>query len=573
MEVMHADGSTKPAGGVLQHFNPPTGPNVRVDTYGYPGYTTNPNFDSLLAKVICAGESFDVARNRSRNALANFDIQGVATNKDFLVALLEDINVKTMSIHTRYVAEAIPALLDTITTQAFNQAQPPSQSTLAGTRLTTDDPVAVLDHGKTGAFAAAENADPTLRDTTAVPPGTAPVRTPIQGTVVEIAVAVGDELGPEAIVVIMEAMKMEHEIRTGTSGSVHSLNVRAGAAVYEDHALMFIAEHDVGVAQAAGGNELDLDVLRDDVADVIRRHEITLDANRPDAVEKRRSTNQRTARGAINDLCDEGTFLEHGQLAITPGTGLPLAEVLRKFPTDGMITGVGSINGSFFGKEKSRTVVMAYDYTVLAGTQGAINHPKTDRMLELAEKWEIPLVLFAEGGGGRAGTGGKRRGGKATTNVGQGRNDAVYRPLDTPTFASMGRLSSLVPMVGITSRYCFAGNAALLGCCDVIIATQNSNTGMGGPALIEGGNLGVFRPEEIGPLEIQRRNGVIDVVTAPEKEAVATKKQYLSYFQGTIDTWDCEDQRLLRYIVPKNRLRVYNVRDAGAYACRYRVGD
>ena len=560
MEVMNEDGSTKPSGGTLQRFDAPTGPNVRVDTYGYQGYTTNPNFDSLLAKVICSGESFEAALNRSRRALTQFDIEGVPTNKEFLIALLNDTHVHEMTIHTRYVDEQIPALLRSIAETASDQVDV-AQRTLAGTRLQSDDPLAVLEHGKTGEFTRQEQAENLVEDTTPVPAGTNPVRAPMQGTVVEVAVDVGDEIGADAIVVIMEAMKMEHEIRSGTVGAVHSLNVNIGDAVYENHALLYIEERDVNVDQAQSGRQLDLDELRDDVAEVIERHAITLDENRPDAVEKRRRTHQRTARENIDDLCDEDSFVEHGQLALTPGTGLPIDQVIRKFPTDGMITGVGSINGTQFGKEKSRTVVMAYDYTVLAGTQGAINHPKTDRMLELAEKWEIPLVLFAEGGGGRAGTGGKRDGGKATTNAGQGRDDAVYRPLDTPTFASMGRLSGLVPMIGITSRYCFAGNASLLGCCDVIIATENSNIGMGGPALIEGGNLGVFRPEEVGPLEVQRKNGVVDIVVKDEAEAVAATKQYLSYFQGRTDTWECDDQRLLRHIVPENRLRVYNVRD------------
>ncbi|MYD42793.1 MAG: carbamoyl-phosphate synthase large subunit [Gammaproteobacteria bacterium] len=560
MEVMNADGTTKPSGGILQRFDPPFGPNVRVDTYGYQGYATNPNFDSLLAKVICSGDTFEAALNRTERALNQFDIQGIATNRDFLVALLRNDNVRSMGIHTKFVDEIIPSLLESIASETTKKSNSPI-TTLAGTRLASDDPLAVLDHGKSGEFTRHEQPETTIRDTTPVPAGTTPVRAPMQGTVVEISVDIGDEIGPDTIVAIMEAMKMEHEIRAGTEGVVHACNVTVGDAVYDEHALLFIEEREVAVDSTAAGNQLKLDELRPDVAEVIERHAITLDEHRPDAVEKRRTTNQRTARENIDDLCDADSFVEHGQLAVTPGTGLPFEQAIRKFPTDGMITGVGSVNGEQFGKEKSRTVVMAYDYTVLAGTQGAINHPKTDRMLELAEKWRIPLVLFAEGGGGRAGTGGKREGGQSTTTVGQGRDAAVYRPLDTPTFASMGRLSGLVPMVGITSRYCFAGNASLLGCCDVIIATENSNIGMGGPALIEGGNLGVFRPEEVGPLEVQRKNGVIDVVVKDEEEAVAAAKQYLSYFQGARSDWECADQRRLRHIVPENRLRVYNVRD------------
>ena len=109
----------------------------------------------------------------------------------------------------------------------------------------------------------------------------------------------------------------------------------------------------------------------------------------------------------------------------------------------------------------------------------------------------------------------------------------------------LSELSGTVPLVGINAGYCFAGNAALLGCCDVVIATANSNIGMGGPAMIEGGGLGVFAPEEIGPSESQYRNGVIDILVDDDGEAVATAKKYLGYFQGELSRWTAADQRLL----------------------------
>jgi acetyl-CoA carboxylase carboxyltransferase component len=187
---------------------------------------------------------------------------------------------------------------------------------------------------------------------------------------------------------------------------------------------------------------------------------------------------------------------------------------------------------------------MSYDYTVLAGTQGMQNHRKKDRMFELAEQWRLPLVLFSEGGGGRPGD-----------------TDASgVAGLDCMAFHYFGRLSGLVPLVGINSGRCFAGNAALLGCCDVVIATANSNIGMGGPAMIEGGGLGVFRPEDVGPIQVQAGNGVVDLAVADEAEAVAVARRYLSYFQGPLAEWECADQRLLRAIVPENRLRIYDVR-------------
>ena len=564
METMTADGATKPAGGVLGAFDPPTGPGIRTDTFGYAGYATSPHFDSLLAKVIVHSDaSFAAAVRKADRALADFRIEGVNTNIPFLQAIMRRA-LASPAVHTRFVDEHMADLVaeaeaEPAAPRHFGIA-PAAAPAAAGAKLESDDPLAVLEHGKS----AAERVVPTAAPE--APEGQAVVSAPMQGTVVGIEAQAGEDIAEGALLLVMEAMKMEHEIRAPASGTIAQITVAVGDTVWEDHALAYIEEKDVAASGPGDDREIDLDHVRPDLAEVHERHAATLDGARPDAVAKRRRTNQRTARENVDDLCDAGTFVEHGQLVLTPGTGLSLEETIRKFPTDGMVTGIGAVNGEHFGRERSRCVVMSYDYTVLAGTQGAINHPKTDRMLELAEKWRIPMVLFAEGGGGRAGTGGRRQGSTATPAKRPAgdpvrRFDAPSRPLDTPTFASMGRLSGLVPMVGITSRYCFAGNASLLGCCDVIIATRDANIGMGGPALIEGGGLGVFRPEDIGPLAVQTANGVVDVAVEDEAEAVAVTKQYLSYFQGRMQDWECADQRHLRNIVPENRLRIYRVRD------------
>jgi acetyl-CoA carboxylase carboxyltransferase component len=194
---------------------------------------------------------------------------------------------------------------------------------------------------------------------------------------------------------------------------------------------------------------------------------------------------------------------------------------------------------------------MAYDYTVLAGTQGAMNHRKKDRLLKIAEDLRLPVVLFSEGGGGRPGD---------TDFPG-------VAGLDTPTFRQYAKLSGAVPRVGINSGRCFAGNAALLGCSDVIIATANSNIGMGGPAMIEGGGLGVHAPEDVGPMSVQVPNGVVDIAVGDEAQAVAAAKKYLSYFQGTLPGWHAADQRTLRHLIPENRLRVYDIRKIVSALC------
>ena len=567
LETMTATGEAKPSGGTLGSFDVPSGSGVRIDTYGYSGYTTNPNFDSLLAKVIVrsARSDFSQALDRAARALADFRIEGVSTNLGFLQSLLRDPSVQGWQVHTRMVDERAAELIVREASgppRFFSNEPVAAADGRAGVKVDSSDPLAVLEHGKSGGYSTvSQDAAATASDTVRVPDGMTALRAPMQGTVVSVEVREGEDVPMSSVVLIMEAMKMEHEVRAKVAGRLAELTATPGDTVYEGHVLALI-EEDPEIGSAADDvADVDLDFVRPDLAEVHARHEVTLDAARPDAVAKRRKTNQQTARENIDQLCDPDSFVEHGQLVLTPGTGLPREEVIRKFPTDGMITGVGSINGEHFDGEAARCVVMSYDYTVLAGTQGAVNHPKTDRMLELADRWRRPVVLFAEGGGGRAGTGGKRKGGQSTTKAGQGRDDGAYRPLDTPTFTSMARLSGLVPLVGITSRFCFAGNAALLGCCDVIIATADSSLGMGGPALIEGGGLGVFRPEEVGPMDVQVPNGVVDVAVETEEDAVTAAKQYLSYFQGPLSSWDSADQRLLRRIVPENRLRVYNVRD------------
>ncbi|MEU4541829.1 acyl-CoA carboxylase subunit beta [Nonomuraea dietziae] len=271
---------------------------------------------------------------------------------------------------------------------------------------------------------------------------------------------------------------------------------------------------------------------------MIERHAKGLDPARPEAVRRRHASGHRTARENIDDLCD--SFVEYGPLAIAAQRRRrTLEDLIERTPADGLVCGLGEIDGV-------RCVVMSYDYTVLAGTQGYQNHRKTDRMLDLAHRRRLPVVLFAEGGGGRPGD----------------TDTSVVSGLDVMSFHAMGRLSGRVPLVGIASGRCFAGNAALLGCCDVIIATRDSTIGMGGPAMIEGGGLGVHAPEEIGPIEVQTANGVVDLPVEDEAEAVAVARRYLSYFHGPAGEWACADQRLLRHVVPESRVRPYDVRQA-----------
>ncbi|MEW6270937.1 MAG: carboxyl transferase domain-containing protein, partial [Thermodesulfobacteriota bacterium] len=417
--------------------------------------------------------------------------------------------------------------------------------------------LAVLAYGKSGGAAAAPAGGVASAPLPApaaaevdVPDGVVAVRAPLQGTIVAREAREGETVAAGQGLLVMSAMKMEHVVEAPVGGVVARVLVADGDTVPAGATLVLIEPADVALEREASADEHDLERIRPDLEEVLRRHAAKLDAARPDAVERRRKTGQRTARENVDDLCDPGTFVEYGSFVIAAQRQRrSLEDLIARTPADGLVAGIGRVNGELFGdlSDDSRTqcAVLAYDYTVLAGTQGMQNHRKKDRLFELAERLRLPVVFFTEGGGGRPGD----------TDV------PGVAGLDCMAFHLFGRLSGLVPLVGINSGRCFAGNAALLGSCDVVIATASSNIGMGGPAMIEGGGLGVFRPEEVGPMSVQVPNGVVDVAVGDEAEAVRVAKRYLSYFQGCLTQWTCADQRRLRSLIPENRLRVYEVRE------------
>ena len=366
------------------------------------------------------------------------------------------------------------------------------------------------------------------------------VASPLQGTIAAVDVHEGDAVAPGQQLLVIESMKMEHVISSPEGGVVATIGVRTGATVMPGDPLISIHIGVGPTVESPADHGVDAGHVRSDLSDVVARHALGLDPARPDAVARRRSTGHRTTRENVEDLCDPGTFVEYGPLAIAAQRRRrTVDDLIARTPADGLVAGIGAVNGR-------QTVVMSYDYTVLAGTQGLQNHRKKDRLFEVAARQRLPVVFFTEGGGGRPGD-----------------TDALgVSGLDCLAFALFAELSGLVPLIGITSGRCFAGNAALLGCCDVIIATADSNIGMGGPAMIEGGGLGVYQPDEIGPMSVQVPNGVVDVAVADEAEAVDVARRYLAYFQGPVDAWECADQRLLRHVVPENRLRIYDVRRA-----------
>ena len=491
-------GTRLPASGTVTRFEPPGGPGVRLDHGVAAGTEVTAAFDPLVAKITARGSALDQALRRLAHAAREMVVDGVATNLDVLGSIAAHPRLHAWQVTTTLADELIAELAP-------------------ADRLS--DP---------GSGSRSEVTAPTL------------------GTVVAVDVAPGDEVAAGGQLVVIEAMKMEHELTAPADLIVRELLVAPGETVAEGQVLLRVDT--VGEAATEDVDPLagvDLDAIRPDLQAVVDRHALGLDDARPDAVARRHGTGHRTARENLADLVDPGSFVEYGPLAIAAQRRRrDEQELIERTPADGLVGGVATVNADRFGPDRSRCVVASYDYMVLAGTQGHHNHIKKDRLFELAESQRLPVVLFAEGGGGRPGD----------------TDTSTISGLATMAFHLFGRLSGTVPLVGIAAGRCFAGNAALLGCCDVVIATQSATIGMGGPAMIEGGGLGVVEPDAVGPLSVQVPNGVVDVAVADEAEAVEVAKRYLSYFQGPVDDWECADQRALRHLVPENRLRVYDVR-------------
>lgn len=517
-ETLQPNGTALPAAGTLVAYEPPTGPGLRVDGCGYAGYPISPSYDSLLAKLIAHGSDYPSALRRLYRALCEFRLVGVASNIGLLQNLLQRPEVETWHVTTRFVESHLVGLIP----------------------ATADDKHPQLHFREPDT---SEAASPT---TATAPAGTVGFSAPSAGTVISLNVVEGEAVAEGHTIAVLEAMKMEFVVKASQSGIVRTVVAEPGAMVNEGEALLFLEPAEVDAGSIQSEESIDLAYIRADLAEVFERHQPLTDEWRPDAVAKRHKTGQRTARENIEDLLDPDSYNEYGALALAAQRRRrAVNKLIELSPADGLITAIGTVNGEAFGPASASCATMAYDYTVFAGTQGLANHRKADRILALAEQWRIPLVLFAEGGGGRP----------SDTDT----NGVSY--LDCHTFVSMARLSGKVPTVGIVSGRCYAGNAALLGCCDTIIATRNANLGMAGPAMIEGGGLGSYRPEDIGPVSVMGPNGVIDILVEDEEQAVRVAKQYLSYFQGPLTTWTCEDQRRLRHLIPENRMRVYDIRE------------
>ena len=576
MESVREDGSIVPTGGVLTAYEAPSGPGVRTDGFGYGGYETSLNYDSLLAKVIAHSPSpdFKDAIARSLRALAEFRVEGVETNIAFLESILDHADFATGNIHTRFVDENMTSLAATEAGARFvtpSGYEPQAADGFAGARVEdARDPLALFLH---------DTRVKSEQDDEEVETGPVTVPSPVPGEVREVHVHAGDEVLTGQPLATIHSLEIDHIVRAEQGGSVESIAVAESDVVRAGDALLQIVKSDTAGRWAEPSTEPDLDARRADLALVDQRRTYTEDDFRAERIGRRHAKEQRSPQENIEHLMD-GTFREYGPL-VTAASWQKQEWLRETTQADGLVMGIGNINGDLFDADASRAVAVHYDYMVVAGTQGGRGHYKQDRIYELAGRYRLPLILFAEGGGGRPGISGGERaeavdiaieaglrklGEKAPPGSRASAVDVAGRggggvPVDSYTFTKLCELSGLVPLVGVNSGRCFAGNTVMLASCDVIIAAENSTIGLGGPAMIEGGGLGIYTPEEVGPMSFQVPNGVVDILVKDDEAAIETAKKYLSYFQGAVASWETPDQRRLRTIIPEDRSALYDMRE------------
>ncbi|PPJ52821.1 hypothetical protein CBER1_11298 [Cercospora berteroae] len=534
-ESFGKDGTAQPEAGIIQQAIFPTGAGVRVETAieGGREYTVSPLFDSLLAKLVVTSSGYSSAIQLARWAVAQTTIIGCGTNQAFLMALLDMQVVRESRHNILTIQENVENLYSS------------TQQNMEVLREKADK------ISKT-ATSASKTAPKVER-----PAGSEELLAHLTGVVFSLKVSEGDKVSVGQELVVLAAMKMEHSVQSAHNGVVAKIPVTQGQQINSGEALIFIMP-DEGDASANASDAIeteDPEVLRPELEELNERKAAVRYAGRKKDVEKRHANGYLTGRENLDLLIDENSFVEFGDLVVAAQKKrYSMSHLITRTSGDGIIVGWGTM-------EAHPVAIVLGDYLVLAGTQGHFHHEKLDRIFASVIAHPAPLVLYAEGGGGRPGD----------TDV------LSTTGLETPSFALLGEIKARgIPSVAVVNGYCFAGNAALLGTCDIIIATKGGSTdapqrkkttiGMGGQAMIEGGGLGLFEHEEIGPIDVHMRSGGIDVLVDSEIEAAPLVRKIVAMFTQPhlppSESPYTSDQLRLRTVVPpfSARRRAYHIR-------------
>ena len=418
METLGEDGSVKPAGGTLSLFEPPSGPGLRTDSFGYTGYATKPRLRLIARQADRPCPARRLRRcgaGKGYRALCETRIEGVATNLDFLRNIFAPCGDSPLALSTPDSSTATwrswlaqpntPPWPNAKTAQANRtQRRPParrwpapkSMRSIRSPCWTTASPMRQAPPPPRWPLALVEEE---------LPPGHGgrwprPCRAPSSPLTSVPAMRSGG--GRQ--VLVMEAMKMEHVVHAEVSGVVQRLGVNAGDTVFEGHPLIYLAEaRDRGAppkAAAAPWTWIGC-------APTSPRSSSARPLATTRTVPKRWPSGAKPAiapPGRTSPTCAMKALSSSTARWLWPGQRRrrSLDDLIKNTTGDGMVLRPRpSQRPHLFGPERARAMLMSYDYMVLAGTQGIKNHAKKDRLFEVAEQFRLPTVLFAEGGGGR----------------------------------------------------------------------------------------------------------------------------------------------------------------------------
>ena len=334
--------------GYLRAYKEPSGPGIRVDAHGYLGFSPPLAFDPLLAKVICKAQNFQAATKKAVSALRQFHLEGVDSNIALLLRLLNNEHFASGCPTTR--------ILEFVVRATHGNGNPQGSQSKEVKMLEEMLPKgAEMEREKEKE----KEKQKERRLGLDIPAGHAVVASPLQGQIVQVLVKEGDVVLQGSTCALVLSMKMEHQIEAQVQGVVVKVSTESGQFVEEGDPL-FLVELNEEVAQQASvqSDDVDLDYIRADLAEVLERRRITTDEARKEhdknfakRVQRRRKSGMRTARENVLDLCDQGTFVEYGRFRVAAQRSRrTLEDLIHNTPADGIVTGIGCVNADLFGR-------------------------------------------------------------------------------------------------------------------------------------------------------------------------------------------------------------------------------
>ncbi|MFC4259636.1 carboxyl transferase domain-containing protein [Marinobacter lacisalsi] len=528
LEELSEDGTSVPRAGLIRAFSPPSGPGIRVDTYGYAGYRSSHRYDSLIAKVIARGHDFPGAAKALSAALREFHIADIPTNTPLLRAILDHPDFLGGDYSTSFMADHMKAL----------QGSMAGQSTLAPPGSPDSSPQ-----------------DQTVGpDTTALPADYDPsdaIHAPMEGMIVSLDIAIGDRVRRGDPLMVIEAMKMEQSVRASHDGIVRSIAVKPGDVIRERSILAIIESSGTEASHedsATGSLFTEEDQgWGAEVDEINRRLELAQEMGGPDKVGKQKAKGKLTARERVQALVDEGSFTELGALT---GFGEydENGELITVKPAN-FIGGTARLDGR-------RVTLGVDDFTLRASSGDAAIHAKQIFLENYARQMRLPVVRLLDGASG---------GGSVKMAL---QNGFHYVPLNPGWDAVVDNLS-LAPVVAAAVGPTVGLGAARLAMSHLAVMVRGIGQAFtAGPPVVKGSTGEDLTLEELGGTDIHAESGVVERMVGSEQEAFDVIRAFLSYLPRNVDELPpreaCDDpvdrcEESLLTAIPRNSRKPYDI--------------